>query len=248
MANPMTHHPHRPSARSRSGLEIPRFLVYGGLLAICLLLVPPAIVARVRAAPTANRKIALIQDMDIQPRFGTQQVNPIFADNRAMRPPVAGTLARTDTVDPGVRTEGGGDGAWTTDLPRDMALSMATLERGRDRFAIYCALCHGYAGFGDGIVHIRADALMNNVNGPVWGTTWVQPKSLHDATVIDQPVGQIFHTISHGIRNMAGYAAQIPVEDRWAIAAYVKALQRSQNASPEDMPADARARYAPAAR
>jgi mono/diheme cytochrome c family protein len=63
------------------------------------------------------------------------------------------------------------------------------------------------------------------------GTTWVAAKSLHDDTVLVQGVGQLYSTITNGIRNMAGYGAQIPTEDRWAIAAYVKALQLSQNAS-----------------
>ncbi|HMN94850.1 MAG TPA: cytochrome c [Phycisphaerales bacterium] len=231
-----------PRSPSRSEHEIPRFFVYGGLLVICLLLVPPAIVARVRAAPSQSRKIALIQDMDIQARFGTQQVNPVFVDGRAMRPRVAGTLSRVDPVEPTLRTEGGAEGAWATSLPDEYPLTLELLQRGRDRFAIYCALCHGYAGFGDGIIHVRAAALMDNADGPVWGTSWVQPKSLHDEEIAEQPVGQIFHTVTHGIRSMAGYAAQIPVADRWAIAAYVKALQLSQDASPDDLPPEVRAR------
>ena len=72
--------------------------------------------------------------------------------------------------------------------------------------------------------------LVSNVNGPVNGTQWVAAKSLHDETTRDQPMGQLFNTITPGIRNMAGYGAQIKVEDRWAIAAYVKALQLSQDA------------------
>jgi mono/diheme cytochrome c family protein len=85
------------------------------------------------------------------------------------------------------------------------------------------------------MVHKRAMELMNN---PAIGngTTWVAPKSLHEQEIREQPVGQIFNTISNGVRNMAGYASQIPVADRWAIVAYVKALQRSQNARAEDVP------------
>ncbi|HMO43359.1 MAG TPA: cytochrome c, partial [Phenylobacterium sp.] len=81
------------------------------------------------------------------------------------------------------------------------------------------------------------------INGPVNGTTWVQAKNLvHDETVVTQPIGQIYNTITHGIRNMAGYESQISVQDRWAIALYVKALQRSQNARESDVPADLRSR------
>ena len=72
------------------------------------------------------------------------------------------------------------------------------------------------------------------------GTVWVQPKSLHEEAIRTQPVGQIFNTITNGIRNMPRYDSQILVEDRWAIVAYVKALQRSQNARLGDIPADQR--------
>jgi mono/diheme cytochrome c family protein len=89
-------------------------------------------------------------------------------------------------------------------------------------------------------VNRRALDLMANSNGPVQGTAWVAAKSLHDPTVREQPIGQIYNTIKNGVRNMAGYAAQIPVEDRWAIAAYVKALQFSQNASMQDVPPELR--------
>jgi mono/diheme cytochrome c family protein len=82
---------------------------------------------------------------------------------------------------------------------------------------------------------------MSNSDGPIYGTAWVQAKSVHDPTVRDQSVGQIYNTITHGIRNMAGYAAQIPTEDRWAIAAYVKALQKSQDARLQDVPPQERA-------
>ena len=102
--------------------------------------------------------------------------------------------------------------------------------------AAVISMCHGYAGVGDGIVNQRAMAAMSNADGPVYGTAWVQAKSLHDPEVVDQPVGQIYNTITHGIRNMAGYGAQIPPRDRWMIAAYVKALQKSQDAMLQDVP------------
>lgn len=226
------------AARNRDH-HIPRFFVYGGMLLVCLLLVPPAIVARVRAVPSANRRIALIQDMDIQARLDTQAINTVFADRRAMRPIPDGAVARQDPGERSAATDGAADGQWSTSLPSHVPLDAAVLSRGRERFDIYCAPCHGQAGFGDGMINVRAQALVENVNGPVNGTVWVQPKSLHDPLVEAQPVGQIFHTITHGIRNMAGYASQIPVDDRWAIAAYVKTLQRAQNAKEADVPPDA---------
>jgi mono/diheme cytochrome c family protein len=151
-----------------------------------------------------------------------------------MRPPVEGTVARGESYVDVHMYEGVSGGQWATALPAPMKLDAATLARGRQRYDIYCSACHGYAGFGDGAVNQRAMELVTNANGPVNGTQWVAAKSLHDDTTRNQPVGQLFNTITHGIRNMAGYASQIPVEDRWAIAAYVKALQLSQDAAAAD--------------
>ena len=230
---------HSGAAARRRDHQIPRFLVYGGMLLVCLMLLPPAIVARVRAVPSANRRISLIQDMDVQARFNTQSVNTVFADRRAMRPIPDGAVARQDAAERTVADDGAADGQWSAILPPHLALNAGLLARGRERFNIYCAPCHGQAGFGDGMINVRAQALVANVNGPVNGTVWVQPKSLHDPLVEAQPIGQIFHTITHGIRNMASYGAQVPTDDRWAIAAYVKTLQRAQNAKSADVPADA---------
>ncbi|MFO0893797.1 MAG: cytochrome c [Phycisphaerales bacterium] len=221
---------------------MPRVLVYGGLLVVLLLLIPPAVVARVRAAPSPNQPVRIIQDMAFQSKFKPQSVNPAFADLRAMRPPVVGAVARGETYTDSHLYDGVVNGAWAAMTPAELPLTMELLERGRARFDIYCAVCHGYSGGGNGTVNQRAMELVSNVNGPVNDTQWVQAKNLvQDETVTVQPMGQIFHTITHGIRNMAGYASQVPVNDRWAIAAYVKALQRSQNARPDDVPADRRA-------
>jgi mono/diheme cytochrome c family protein len=210
--------------------KFPRILVYSLLVAGCLALIPPVVFARMRATPSPNRPIHIFWDMDFQPKFKTQVANPLFADGRAMRPPVAGTVARGEAYADSHMYEGVVDGQWATALPAGVAMDMATLERGQQRFNIYCSACHGYAGFGDGAVNKRAMELVANAAGPVNGTQWVAAKSLHDDTTRHQPVGQLFTTITHGIRNMAGYGSQIPTEDRWAIAAYVKALQLSQDA------------------
>ncbi|MFM9145680.1 MAG: c-type cytochrome [Phycisphaerales bacterium] len=187
-----------------------------------------------RAVPSPNRPNHIFNDKDFQPKFKTQVGNPLFADGRAMRPPVEGTVARGESYVDTHMYEGVSGGQWAATLPAPMKLDAATLARGRQRFDIYCSACHGYAGFGDGAVNQRAMELVTNANGPVNGTQWVAAKSLHDETTRNQPVGQLFNTITHGIRNMAGYASQIPVEDRWAIAAYVKALQLSQDAAAAD--------------
>jgi mono/diheme cytochrome c family protein len=204
------------------------------MIAGCLALIPPLVFARMRAVPSPNRPIHIFYDMDFQPKFKTQVGNPLFADGRAMRPPVEGTVARGESYVDTHMYEGVSGGQWATTMPAPMKLDAATLARGRQRYDIYCSACHGYAGFGDGAVNQRAMELVTNASGPVNGTQWVAAKSLHDDTTRNQPVGQLFNTITHGIRNMAGYASQVTVEDRWAIAAYVKALQLSQDAAAAD--------------
>ncbi len=199
--------------------------------------VPFALAAMARAVPSSHTRIHIIQDMDNQPKFRAQHANPLFADGRAMRPPVAGTVARgqleaDDHYDRGVVDDG-----WATTFPPQVQVNLDLVYRGQDRFNIYCTPCHGYAGYGDGMVNKRA---MELVNLGLNGTTWVQPKNMHEQLIREQPVGQTFNTITNGVRNMSGYAAQIPVEDRWAIVAYVKALQRSQTADLNDLPPDQR--------
>jgi mono/diheme cytochrome c family protein len=210
--------------------KIPRIIVYVLMIGGCIALIPPLVFARMRATPSPNRPIHIFWDMDFQPKFKAQAPNPLFADGRAMRPPVQGSVARGESYVDTHMFEGVVDGQWATALPTSMKLDQATLERGQQRFNIYCSACHGYAGYGDGAVNQRAMELVSNVNGPVNGTQWVAAKSLHDETTRHQPMGQLFNTVTHGIRNMAGYGAQISVADRWAIVAYVKALQFSQDA------------------
>jgi mono/diheme cytochrome c family protein len=217
---------------------MPRSFLYVGLILLLCLLIPPVVIARVRATPNPNLPIHIIQDMDFQAKFKTQAVNPLFADRRTMRPPVENTVARGETYLDGHLYDGVVNGQWADTLPSQVPLTLATLQRGQERYNIYCSVCHGETGGGDGIVNDKAMELVANTNGPVNGTVWVQAKNLvHDETVTVQPVGQLFNTVTHGIRNMAGYGSQVPVEDRWAIAAWVKVLQRSQNARPQDVPA-----------
>jgi mono/diheme cytochrome c family protein len=217
---------------------MPRIFIFVGFILLLCLLLPPAIIARVRSTPNSNLPIHIIQDMAFQSKYKTQAVNPMFADGNTMRPPVVNAVARGETYLDAHLYDGVIDGQWANVLPSQVKLDFATLRRGQERFDIYCSVCHGISGGGNGIVNQRAMELVANTNGPVNGTVWVQAKNLvHDELVTVQPMGQVFNTITYGIRNMAGYGSQIPTEDRWAIAAYVKALQRSQNAQPSDIPA-----------
>lgn len=219
-----------PGDLSPTGL--PRGLVIAITILVALALLPPLLVARARLSKTTQPRIHIVQDMDNQDRFKAQQAGP-FADRRASRPPIPGTVARGDlTVDAHLLT-GRVGGDWAATFPATLEIDLRLLQRGRERFGVYCAPCHGYGGAGDGIVAQRA--LRLNTEG------WVQPTSMLDATVRDRPVGHIFNTITNGIRSMPPYGDQIRPEDRWAIVAYIRALQRSQNARLEDVPPDVRA-------
>lgn len=126
---------------------------------------------------------------------------------------------------------------WLDKLP--IEANEANMKVGQTKFQVYCAACHGYAGYGDGLVHKRADALGQGF--------WIPPSSMHLDRIRAQPVGQIFHTITKGQGKMPGYAATLTPKERWAIALYVKALQKSQNASIEDIPVDKRSELEQAA-
>lgn len=119
---------------------------------------------------------------------------------------------------------------WTKAFPPSLELDSVMMDRGQQRYNIHCAACHGLAGNGDGLVSQRALSLRQG--------TWVQPISLHVEAVLDQPVGKLFNTITNGVRKMPGYKEHITPEDRWAIVLYVRALQRSQAASADDLPAE----------
>ena len=222
---------------------MPKSIIYILLVMTILAMIPPAIIARSRAVPNDRRRIHFIQDMDNQPKFRAQHAaQTLFADGRAMRPPVQNTVSRGHLGDDehynrGVVRDQTGQVAWATTFPSQVTVDMNLMRRGQEEFNIYCRPCHGDSGYGDGIVNKRANELMmTGVNG----TTWVQPKNLHEPLIREQPPGQIFNTITHGIRTMGPYESQISVQDRWAIVAYVKALQRSQHAKIEDLPPDQR--------
>ncbi len=226
-------------------MQVPKPIVYAVIVVIFLALIPPALIARARSTTSEKPRIHLVQDMDNQHRLKAQQASPqfgdidLFRDGRAMRPPIAGAVSSViqgggqeedDHYEKGLNGQ-----AWATSFPPQVNVDLALLQRGQERFNIYCSVCHGLAGYGDGIVHQRAMELLSTPSISN-GTVWVAPKSLHEEQIVAQPLGQIFNTISNGVRNMSGYAAQIPIEDRWAIVAYVKALERAQNAKPKDVP------------
>jgi mono/diheme cytochrome c family protein len=168
-------------------------------------------------------------NMDFQHRVDPQEAEPFFEDQRGARIPPEGTVATTLAADD-VHLQaddhlyrGIVNGAFATSLPASVALNAETLARGQERYGIYCTVCHGATGVGNGIAVARGVQ---------------QPPSYHEQRLREQPVGYIYSVITNGIRTMSPYKAQIPAEDRWLIAAYVKALQVSQQAPIALVPSD----------
>lgn len=213
--------------------DIPHWIIYTMILMTCLATVPPAIILWARAVPSDKPRIHIFQNMDHQPKYSAQQENLLFKDSRSMRPPVAGTVARGGMMDDTHFWLGQVDGQYATDFPTQVTVDDALLDRGQSRYDIYCLPCHGVTGMGDGPVHDRAMVLLNNGTN---GTVWVQPRNLHQPDMADQSPGKLFQTISNGFGNMAGYASQIPPADRWAIVAWVYALQVGRNAPADAVP------------
>lgn len=209
---------------------MPRWAIPAFSLLVALSLVPFLLLARARATKFSKPRIHLIPDMDQQFKYKAQSENPIFADHRAMRTPVPGTVARGELKEDDRFYRGTSNGEWVTTFP--IPVTSELMERGRQRFDIFCSPCHGLDGSGRGAVAQRADELHE--------PKWVPPADLHSELVRGRPLGELFNTITHGIRNMPPYGSQIPEKDRWAILAYVRALQRSQNATLEDVPPEFR--------
>jgi mono/diheme cytochrome c family protein len=213
--------------------KLPSGLVYGLIIVAVASVVPFALAAKARYTKSDSPRIHIIQDMDSQPKYKAQRENSFFADNRAARPAIDGTVAVGDARDDDKFYKGKEGDAWTRTFPNQVVFNEATMERGRQRFGIYCTPCHGQIGLGDGMVAKRADSLAQG--------TWIPPTNMTQDYLRQMPVGELFNTISNGVRNMPGYAPQIKTEDRWAIIMYVRALQRSRSGSVTDVPPDARA-------
>jgi mono/diheme cytochrome c family protein len=213
--------------------KLPTGLVYTLIIVAVASVVPFALAAKARYTKSSSTRIHIIQDMDSQPKYKAQRENSFFADNRATRPAIEGTVAAGDARDDDQFYKGKEGGAWSRTFPSEIALTEATMDRGRQRFGIYCTPCHGQIGLGDGMVAKRADSLQQG--------TWVSPTNMTQEYLRQMPVGQLFNSITNGIRTMPAYGPQIKTEDRWAIIMYVRALQRSRSGSVNDLPPDARA-------
>jgi mono/diheme cytochrome c family protein len=278
---------------SSSKIPKPVYAVWGLIVAISV--IPLLIVMKMRVTNSSSPRFHVFYDMDFSPARDAQQGSTLFADGRAMRPDVPGTVARgevgqdmdfmtgidmealaiadapraerlvnahmnplapqdaageseekqededkSEEPDGGVQGGAGGEAEpsvmdttpWLKENP--LAINRQLLERGQQYFGIYCSVCHGLNGGGNGLVNRRARKIL--------AQSWIPPSSLHqDILYSDKyPDGKLFNTISNGIRKMPGYASQIKARDRWAIVAYVRALQMSQNATIDLVPQEER--------
>lgn len=168
---------------------------------------------RALLAAVALQALSCRQDMHDQPRLKPYARSDFFADERASRQPVPGTVARGQLREDGLLFTGKLDGKPAGEMP--FPLTLEVLQRGQERYRIYCTPCHGQTGRGDGIVVRRG---------------FRKAASFHDDRLRGEPVGYFFDVMTSGFGAMSDYSAQIPVRDRWAIAAYVKTLQLSEHA------------------
>ena len=158
-------------------------------------------------------------NMRDQPRDDTYQRDPFFTNGQAARPLPTGVVARGQLDADTLRYTGLVNGTPAATFPYPVTKEM--LERGQERYTIYCAVCHGATGYGDGIIVQRG---------------FPRPPSYHTDALRNAPPGLFFDVITNGYGVMYSYASRVSPDDRWAIVAYIRALQLSQHASPNDVP------------
>jgi mono/diheme cytochrome c family protein len=163
--------------------------------------------------------VACRQDMHDQPKYIPLRESTFFADQRSARPLVAGTIARGQLRDDPLLYTGKVNGADATVFP--FPIDDQVMTRGHERFDIFCSPCHGRTGQGDGMIVRRG---------------YRKPPTYHQDRLRQAPVGHFFDVMTNGFGAMPDYAAQISVRDRWAIAAYIRALQLSEHATVDDVP------------
>jgi hypothetical protein len=192
-----------------------RTLAWLPLVGLCTL---GQMISGCRGETSAQPPIHLQRNMLQQQRYNPQARSHFFEDGRTMRTPVEHTIPREMNPDPEISDGELADGSgYVTSVPVQIISQLGgaegAIKRGEERYNIYCRPCHDGAGTGQGTVIKKGMA---------------QPPSLHDDRVRHIPDGQLFSTISHGVRNMPAYNYSIPVNDRWAIVSYVRALELSQ--------------------
>jgi mono/diheme cytochrome c family protein len=189
---------------------------------------PDAQPRKFRRAPWTLAALGLVlvcagcrRDMQMQPRYNPYDPTDFFGDGQSARLPVEGTVPRGDLrLGPQeLLYTGKVDGQPSEVFP--FPVTKEVLNRGRDRFNIYCAPCHGFTGDGDGMIVQRG---------------FRRPPSYYDPRLLTAPVGHYFDVITNGLGVMYPYGYRVPPRDRWAIISYIRALQLSRQASINDLP------------
>lgn len=215
------------------------------MLLLFIGMIPAALVFRAIFVTSDAPPFRIDNGMAYQPRFKGQYPNTFLQETTGNevnnRPPVARTIVYNSTFDEHFDT-GKVNGQPAPGFPKRILDQLAReaeskepppkpgdppkrlVDRGQRQFNIFCAQCHGIAGYGDGMIHRVAEERARN--GMM--SLWVPPKSFHDPLIASQNEGQIFDTLTNGKNKMWGYGYRIPPEDRWAIILYIRALQRSQ--------------------
>ncbi|QDT74940.1 c-type cytochrome [Lacipirellula limnantheis] len=173
--------------------------------------------------PAALALLALVgchRDMYDQPRLEPLEKNAFFDDGRSSRPLVEGVVEYGAISPDSVILTGKVNGQLTDELPPELKLDAVLLKRGEQRFNIFCSNCHGRSGDGDGMIVLRG---------------YRKPPTYHSERLRGTPIGHFFDVATNGFGVMPSYASQIPVDDRWAIAAYIRALQLTQYAKVDDL-------------
>jgi mono/diheme cytochrome c family protein len=184
-----------------------------------------SVVSFVSFVPAALVLSGCRQDMHDQPKYVPLRESTFFGDSRSARPLVEGTVARGHLRDDALMYTGRAGTADATVFP--FPIDARVMARGQERFDIFCSPCHGRTGQGDGMVVLRG---------------YRRPPSYHQDRLREAPVGHFFDVITNGFGAMPDYASQIAAADRWAIVAYIRALQLSEHATLADVPAAERDR------
>lgn len=207
----------RPAAPRRGALELSERMNRSRTLNVSRL-------TRFAWLPLCLLLVACHVDMYDQPKYTANQPSEFFQDGRAMRPPRENTVAMGSFDPDSALFTGRVNGELATELP--MELTAELLERGETRYNAYCAPCHGMTGDGNGIIAYRGAIVV---------------PGFHNDRLRTVAIGYYFDVITNGVNRMYSYANRIPPEDRWAVAAYVRALQLSQSASAEELTPEERA-------
>jgi mono/diheme cytochrome c family protein len=193
-----------------------RFFLLGFII-LCALVVG---IAGFRGSASRKPPIEVLPDMDRQPKIRPQTPSAYFADGKASRLPASNTVARGSHYLEGPETTGLITGSTNFVAANPLKVTDALMARGRERYNINCSPCHGLLGDGNGITKSFGMNVIAN---------------LHDPRIVGLPDGELFYVITHGRNLMGPYASQVVEADRWAIVAYVRALQLAALGRQEDL-------------